>query len=186
MKNLPIIDITDCYNKSDVARKLKLSINGKSMQIVERYILKYNLSILHFDLQNSNRKYKLTQKICPICNNIFTVKNGSPKEKTTCSLSCSNTYFRSGLNNKFQSYRKICFLIHKKECIICKENRVVEVHHLDKNRKNNDPMNLIPLCPTHHSLIHSKYKHEIIDSINEYLQTNLFDNSIINIIRQSL
>lgn len=27
---------------------------------------------------------------------------------------------------------------------------VIQVHHIDGNRKNNQPSNLIPLCPTHH------------------------------------
>lgn len=35
------------------------------------------------------------------------------------------------------------------KCAICGEVRP-QVHHIDHNRQNNDPVNLIPLCPNHH------------------------------------
>ena len=90
----------------------------------------------------------------------------------TCSHSCANTYFRSGINNpnwKENTYRTTCFLYHKKECIICGENKIVEVHHLDENNKNNSPNNLIPLCPTHHQYWHSRYKVEIEQKVIDYI-----------------
>ena len=30
------------------------------------------------------------------------------------------------------------------------------IHHIDNNRENNEPDNLIGLCPNHHNLIHKK------------------------------
>jgi hypothetical protein len=60
-------------------------------------------------------------------------------------------------------------LYHKKECVVCGENNIVEVHHLDGNSKNNLPKNLIPLCPTHHQYWHSKFKHLVVDKINQYI-----------------
>ena len=119
--------------------------------------------------------YEPIEKQCPVCDTLFITGKGSPREKMTCSYSCSNTYFRSGINNpnwKEDSYRSTCFHFHKKECVVCGENKVVEVHHLDENPKNNSPSNLIPLCPTHHQYWHSRYKEEIeqivIDYITEY------------------
>ena len=49
-----------------------------------------------------------------------------------------------------------------KECVLCKKDdiRVLCVHHLDKNRKNNKIENLIWLCQNCHFLVHN-YKKEI-------------------------
>lgn len=106
---------------------------------------------------------------CPICNKIKTNLSN-----VTCSNSCANTYFRSGVNNPNYNensptaYIKICFSYHKKECIICGEDKIVAVHHFDENHTNNDPSNLIPLCPTHHQYFHSKYRYLVESQINNY------------------
>lgn len=63
----------------------------------------------------------------------------------------------------------MCFHYHKKECIICGENKIVSVHHYDENHKNNNPENLVPLSPTHHQYVRSKYKNEVIDKIDEFV-----------------
>lgn len=187
--NYPLIDISDCYNYSDVMKKLKLPINGRYSKIAKQYIIDNNLSTSHFGTQNRNIKHKQITKVCPVCNANFVTQSGHKREKIVCSHSCSNTYFRSGLNRKLElkSYRRICFFVHKKECVICKENRTIEVHHIDENRSNNDPMNLVPLCPTHHTLAHSsKYRSECTKLINEYLKQTKFDDKIILEIRKQL
>ena len=108
-------------------------------------------------------------KFCEVCGS--PIKNYKTS-KGTCSRSCSNTYFRSGENNvayKGTHYTQICFDNHKKECIVCGENKIVAVHHNDHNHYNNDPVNLIPLCPTHHQYVHSRYKEEVQPIIDEYI-----------------
>ena len=108
------------------------------------------------------------QKTCPVCCNIFYTT------ATTCSTGCANTYFRSGINNpnhkkdSATAHITICFSFHKKECIICQESNIVEVHHFDEDHTNNSPSNLIPLCPTHHQYFHSKYRHLVESQINNY------------------
>jgi hypothetical protein len=107
-------------------------------------------------------------RYCPVCNGVI-----NNKKSTTCSIACSNTYFRSGENHprwNGSSYRVTCFLHHNKKCIICGEDKVVEVHHLDGDKTNNNPENLIPLCPTHHRYWHSKYRSLIEDQVNEYIK----------------
>lgn len=116
--------------------------------------------------------YEPIEKDCPICGTKFTTGKDSPREKMTCSHSCANSYFRSGVNNpnwKENSYRTTCFHFHKKECIVCGENKIVKVHHFDENNKNNSPNNLIPLCPTHHQYWHSRYKEEIEQIVIDYI-----------------
>lgn len=171
---LPIIDISDCFTKKDVAVKLNLSLNGRTYTIVDEYIKHHGLSTAHFDPAKKSRKYTKIVKQCPVCGTDFEAKLGEPKEKTTCSPSCANTYFRSGLNNpNFKmgcNHRTMCFIYHKKECIICKESLIVEVHHYDENHLNNSPENLVPMCPTHHQYVHSNYKYLVIDAVDEYVK----------------
>lgn len=170
---LPIINIEDCFNYSDVVLKLGLSRKGKNITTIKEYILKHNLDTSHFKRNKKLIKYNDITKICPTCQKSFTTKEG-PKETTTCSKACANTHFRSGINNpNFKedgniSYRTICFAYHKKECIICQEKNIVTVHHYDENHLNNEPSNLVPLCPTHHQYVHSRHRDLVIKEIDAY------------------
>lgn len=173
-KELPIITIDDCFSYSAVARKLGLSRKGKSIEVAKEYVIKQKLDVSHFT-RKVQIKHTILNKECPVCNKTFTTKNDS-KEKITCSKACSNTHFRSGINNpNFKedgdtSHRTICFTYHKKECIICKEQNIVTVHHYDENHLNNDPSNLIPLCPTHHQYVHSRFKDLVIKEVDAYVE----------------
>ena len=167
--------VKECFSISDLCRKLKLPTGGSGYTKAKKIISECNLDISHFDGGRKNRfKYELIYKDCPVCGRNFkTQKRGNRLEKTTCSHSCSNTYFRSGDKNgnwKESSYRTTCFLIHKKECVICGEDKLVEVHHMDENNKNNEIENLIPLCPTHHQYWHSRYRNEIEEKVNSYIK----------------
>ena len=173
MKNLPLINITDCFSKKDIVIKLNLPQKGNSYKIIEEYIITNNLDTLHFDQKRSKEfTLKLLKFVQCVRMNLWHY-NGSKKEKITCSYSCSNTHFRSGVNDPNyktgDNYRTKCFLYHKKECIICGENKIVAVHHYDENHDNNEIDNLIPLCPTHHQYVHSRYKDEVLDKIKLYI-----------------
>lgn len=146
-----------------------------------------------------NARIKALKKIpCHFCNKAFTISNISKHElscwrnpinlklcivcdspiknyktNTTCSHSCSNKHFRVGPNNgnwKNSVYTTTCFHYHTKECVVCKETNIVEVHHLDENHYNNEPSNLIPLCPTHHKYWHSKFRYLVEPIINDYIK----------------
>ena len=170
------ISIKDCFCYQDIVKKLNLPVNGTSTRKVKAYITLHKLSIDHFDRNRKNRKHNLINKTCPVkdCNNTFTTNE--KENKITCSSSCANTYFRSGENNpnykkdEEANYRVLCFRYHKKECVVCKENLIVAVHHFDEDHNNNSIENLIPLCPTHHTYIHSKHKHLIIDIVENYIK----------------
>lgn len=108
-------------------------------------------------------------KECPVCSR--PVKNF--RYAVTCGASCANKKYRTGPSNgnwKQSAYVTTCFLYHKKECVVCGENLIVEVHHLDGDRSNNDPSNLIPLCSTHHKYWHSRYRHLVEPVILKYLE----------------
>lgn len=91
----------------------------------------------------------------------------------TCGHACANSYFRSGVNNgnwKGFDYRALCFAHHGCACLYCGEINVVEAHHMDENRKNNVPENLVPLCPTHHRYMHTIYRALVLPCIEKHLK----------------
>lgn len=90
--------------------------------------------------RSNTRKYKRVDKQCPVCDSAFEARIGHPKEKTTCSQSCSNTYFnygntREAREKKSRSLKKYnkpnpppnkngykkdyCKIYSYKECVVC-------------------------------------------------------------------
>lgn len=109
-------------------------------------------------------------KRCVVCDSI--IKNYKTS-KGTCSKSCANKHFKSGEQNgnwKGTNYQTLCFAHHKKECIICGENKIVAVHHMNEDHNDDRIENLVPLCPTHHQYMHSRYKSEILAKVEEYVE----------------
>ena len=130
-------------------------------------------------LREAMKEKQFESSVCPVCGKGIRYRKSDPRK--TCSHSCANTYFRSGVNHgnwKEDSYRTTCFHFHKKECVVCGETKIVSVHHLDENHNNNSPENLIPLCPTHHQYWHSKYKGDIEGVVLAYV--NSWKNSTVN------
>lgn len=107
------------------------------------------------------------------CINCGTEIRNFRTSKGTCSKSCANSVFKVGRDNgnyKGTTYRHICFDYHEKKCIICDETKIVAVHHYNEDHYDNRPENLIPLCPTHHQYMHSKYRGEIEDKVKEFIR----------------
>ena len=167
--------VKESISYSEVARKLGHKyMNGTVTRTIKKLLSDYDCS--HFRKGNKC-KYERVIKKCPVCSKKFKTIVGNREEKMTCSYACSNKFFRSGPDNgnwKENAYRTTCFHFHEKKCIICGEERIVSVHHLDENKSNNDPNNLIPLCPTHHQYWHSRYKNLIEDKIIQYKKIRRF------------
>jgi hypothetical protein len=120
----------------------------------------------------------INSKFCQVCGSI--IKNY--QHTITCSYACSNKLFRTGPNHgnwKEDSYKTTCFHFHEKKCIVCEECNIVEVHHFDENHDNNTPSNLIPLCPTHHQYIHSRYKELISNKLVEYQKQFICNDTLL-------
>ena len=68
-------------------------------------------------------------------------------------------YHRTGKQTQLK-HRKIALKNIKLKCYFCDEKRVtmLDVHHKDKNYKNNSVDNLVWLCPNHHREVHRGYK----------------------------
>lgn len=70
---------------------------------------------------------------------------------------------RKSNNIDLQTYKKIT-----KECVICGFNKIVDIHHIDSNKENPSPKNLIGLCPNHHRMIHNyNFRLEIFTILKE-------------------
>jgi len=182
-------EVKNCYSLSQFCSVLGFCNNGRNIRKVKEIIKINGLDTSHFDGNlKAKIKYDKIEKDCPVCGLKFTTqKRGDKREKKTCSYSCSNSFFRSGKDNPnwketSTQYRTKCFEYHKKECIICGEFKVIEVHHLDENRSNNSPENLVPLCPTHHKYWHSEFKTEVEETIYKYI--NKFKQEIMTTIFQ--
>lgn len=60
-----------------------------------------------------------------------------------------------------ETYKKIT-----EKCILCGFDKIIELHHIDENNRNNSEDNLIGLCPNHHKMIHRyEYKKEIFEKL---------------------
>ena len=165
--------INECVSKNQICKKLNIPNNKGGYKKIDKLLEKFGLEFTSTYRYEHLIKYETINKICPVCDNEFTTKKGSRDEKTTCSHSCSNTFFRSGDKNpnwKFDVYRTTCFLHHEHKCVVCEERLLLDVHHFDGDRNNNNPENLIPLCATHHRYWHSKYKHLIKDIVLNYVE----------------
>ncbi|MDP4012715.1 MAG: hypothetical protein Q8R00_03875 [Candidatus Nanoarchaeia archaeon] len=66
-------------------------------------------------------------------------------------------------NIELEYYREIT-----KKCDNCNFSKIVNIHHLDGNTRNNDRKNVVGLCPNCHKMIHMyKYFEEIKESLAE-------------------
>jgi hypothetical protein len=71
--------------------------------------------------------------------------------------------YRKWHNIDIETYKKLT-----QKCVICNFDKVVDLHHLDEDKKNNSEENLIGLCPNHHKMLHnSKFKAEILEILKE-------------------
>jgi very-short-patch-repair endonuclease len=131
MSDSEIIEIIqNGYSINDVTLKVYGYNNGNSIKKVKSFIEKNNLDISHFETKNKNKKYKVIEKICPVCDKSFKINENI--DQTTCSFSCANTYFRSNkseevknkISNSLKSYFKNNDSISEKKryyrnCIFC-------------------------------------------------------------------
>jgi very-short-patch-repair endonuclease len=96
--------VLSSLNKTELAQKLGYNYcNGVTNKRINSLLNDLGISTEHFDRfkkLRDRRKYELITKDCPICNKKFETQDGSPKEKTTCSYICSNTYFAKNKHTK--------------------------------------------------------------------------------------
>ena len=42
------------------------------------------------------------------------------------------------------------------QCVVCKSSNAIQIHHIDHDRSNNNPDNLVTLCANHHNQAHTQ------------------------------
>ena len=118
------------------------------------------------------------KKTCQCCGKEF-IYEGREKTKRFesakfCSRSCANNR-KEWWKENATGYRTIAFQNHEEKCAICGFDKIVAVHHIDENKKNNSQENLIPLCPNHHEMVHSKWRSEVQPFIDKWQEKVLGD-----------
>jgi ribosomal protein L37E len=106
---------------------------------------------------------------------VICVKCGKEKihqAKGMCK-NCANKFLYYDLIKKhnYRKWHNLDLDVYKKitkSCLICGFDKAVDLHHLDKSKKNNSESNLIGLCPNHHRMIHmDEYKDEVLKVLIE-------------------
>ena len=97
--------IIESHSVSDLSKKIYGYTNKYTIDNINELIFKNNIDVSHFGKIHKNRKYIIIKKICPVCSSEFETQEGHVKEKVTCSIGCSNTYFRS--NKSMEERKKI-------------------------------------------------------------------------------
>ena len=114
---------------------------------------------------------------CAYCQGKFLVKEREklfPQNKKYFHRPCARKVAAEVMHQKYyaatgkHAYRTQAWKFHKKECIVCGETKIVAVHHYDEDHANKSKENLIPLCPTHHGYVHSKYRDEVMPIIESF------------------
>ena len=111
--------------------------------------------------------WKPKKKICKRCNREL------PMHAKGLCAGCYNFVFhldKTKMRNQtkrhgiaIEVYRKIT-----KNCAICGFGKMVDLHHLDENKKNIFESNLVGLCPNHHRMFHDfRYKEEISNLLKQ-------------------
>ena len=118
---------------------------------------------------NCYRKFKWhrKKKVCKRCQRLLPLKG-----KGLCG-GCYNAVYRLeyqkarnqmqlyGLD--YETYKKIT-----KKCVICGFDKVVDLHHLDQDKKNNSRENLIGICPNHHQMLHNlNFKEDMFNLLKQ-------------------
>jgi hypothetical protein len=115
------------------------------------------------------RTKEIPPQTCLECGKVFYRKQNK-NERVFCSKLCANQYIgrerigkicginHPNYNSGKSSYRNI--INEDSKCYYCdyKDIRVLVVHHIDRNRDNNEIDNLLVVCPTHHIELHRGIK----------------------------
>ncbi len=110
---------------------------------------------------------------CDTCNKTFKRVISKTKYSKSglyfCSRICKDIAQKLGGRKEIQPphygqslrvYRSIAFQTYDSKCAVCDYDNhieILEVHHIDGNRENNDALNLIILCPNHHAALTRGY-----------------------------
>lgn len=106
--------------------------------------------------------------VCALCKTEFQSRKSKDKNSKSgirfCSRKCKDDAQRIGSGFDMiqpdhygcggANYRDIAYRVFPRKCMVCsffdEYPELMQVHHIDSDRSNNDISNLAVLCPTHH------------------------------------
>ena len=153
-------------------KKVQCVVCGKEYEIeLKRYNAKNKEGSAFYCSKDCYHHKGSVQCNCANCGKeIWKTKSQLARSKTGnvyCSRSCAtsknNTLFKTGENHPNyvgNDYRQKALYAYEHKCAICgynEDQRILEVHHKDENRSNNELSNLIILCPNCHRKITLHY-----------------------------
>lgn len=128
----------------------------------------WSKALIEIGIRSTQQPVNKNTHICSTCGKIFEAYGN----RKYCSDKCRYIGRRKGYTSNstnVSAYRKIAFSQYPWKCGICgyeefvnytkgtkyfKYPVILDVHHLNSNREDNDLNNLVILCPTCHALIH--------------------------------
>src|SRR3989344_6163956 len=92
---------------------------------------------------------------CPRCERM------KPHHSKGLCVGCYNSVFnienvKKGNTAKYHNLDYETYKSATKLCVVCGFDKIVDLHHLDMNHKNNAIENLAGLCPNHHKMAHHR------------------------------
>lgn len=127
---------------------------------IKQFLIDNDVDFSHWT-KNGRPSAIVYNKVCLGCNMPFSVRGEKRKSQTTCSYSCASKVYRSGSRHPnytdgSSNYRIKALQYYENKCCKCGYSNIdaLEVHHIDKNRKNNEISNLEILCANCHVLTH--------------------------------
>jgi len=121
---------------------------------------------------NELGEYKRFTVKCFGCASLFTVnereKQFPSRKEYFCSRSCANSIGGKAKAEKYgiTGYTTIAERYYKRQCAVCGIDDILDVHHIDEDRENCHPSNLIFLCPNDHYRLH-RNKDETVKRVIE-------------------
>jgi hypothetical protein len=109
---------------------------------------------------------------CARCGKEFVVivltASKSPSLRRYCSKVCGRA--KAAESKKPVNYKTIARRAYGHlKCCVCGFDKIIDIHHADHNHNNNELDNLVPLCPNHHRMYHSRYVEEVKPFVNKFL-----------------
>lgn len=123
--------VDESNGTGEICRKYNFCDNGKSRNLIKKYIESLDLNTNHFGLKSHpKKKYKTINKECPNCQKLFETLENHPREKKSCSYKCANNFFKKEYTDErkkqiSESLRKYYESNDGKQTIIDKNQNVL-------------------------------------------------------------
>lgn len=204
--------VKDFYIKNGrVPKKADFSnVKGTDLPSVKQFIDEwgsFNHMLLDLGLiTDTKRAVNKNIHICQQCGKKFNAYGKRKYCSTECKSLGARKYEGDTKSTNVQSYRRIAFKNYDWKCHICgfeedleytkgtkdlKFPVILDVHHLDEDRTNNDVNNLIIICPTCHAKIHRGIIR--VERVKPFKKVRVIYNEVFggkqippNVIRESL